>query len=237
MTRRGRGSFALLALLALGGGATAGDDAGSQTVEIHPDDTVFAVVTHKAGLASGLAHDHLVTATDPTVELVFDPAAPLDARFELAVAVGSLAFDRPAEQERWSPRLVELGVLDEPPAEISAKDREKIRSSALDEGQLHAEKFPSLSARLVATEKDEAAVGGVSFPYTATVALTVRGKTVEVPVAARYQVTDGEITIEAVGTFRFTDVGIEPYSAFFGAVKNQDRVHLFLHLRGTLPPG
>ncbi len=94
---------------------------------------------------------------------------------------------------------------------------------------------PRSPARVVGIEESPATVGGVAFPYAVTLALEVRGKTVERPVAARYEVADGEVTVEAVGTFRFTDFGIKPFSAFFGAVKDLDTFHVFLVLRGALP--
>ena len=89
---------------------------------------------------------------------------------------------------------------------------------------------------VTAVEEEATTHGGVAFPYAATLELEVRGKKVAKPVAARYQLADGTLTVEAVGAFRFTDFGIEPYSAFFGAVKNEDEFHAFVSLTGFLNP-
>ncbi len=58
------------------------------------------------------------------------------------------------------------------------------------------------------------------------------------PVPARYELADGILTIEAIGAFNFTDFGIKPYSAFLGAVKNEDEFHVYVNLsaRSTRKP-
>jgi hypothetical protein len=52
-----------------------------------------------------------------------------------------------------------------------------------------------------------------------------------VPAAVRYTSEGDALTIEGVGSARFTDFGIKPFSAFMGAVKNLDEFHLYLNLR------
>ncbi len=65
--------------------------AAAEDVAIHTEDSIFAVITHKGGFASGVAHNHLIAATGHQAELDFDPAAPLATRFELTlVDVGRL---------------------------------------------------------------------------------------------------------------------------------------------------
>jgi hypothetical protein len=69
-----------------------------------------------------------------------------------------------------------------------------------------------------------------AFPWSVTVALTVRGVRSEAPVRARMDVEGDQVRVEAYGAFRFTDFGIEPYRAFLGAVRNRDTFHLYLRL-------
>ena len=220
-------SLALLFAVALPGNA--------EEVALRADESTVAVVTHKGGFAAAKAHNHLIVAEGYEATLVFDPESPLAARFELAFAAESLVVDPWEQEQALYPRLEELGVLDEPFSEVAAKDRAKIRKSMLGDKQLDAAKHPRISARLVGVEESSSTLGGVEFPYAAKLALEVHGERVERPIAARFEVSGDTLKVEAVGTFRFTDFGIEPFSAFFGAVKNEDELHVYLHLTGALP--
>jgi hypothetical protein len=218
----------ILATLGIGFSSAAAE------VEIDRQRSVFAVVTHKAGLASGLAHNHLAAAAAYEARLDFDGTAPLAASFELTFAADGLEIDRPDLQRAWYPRLEALGILDQPFGVVSEKDRGKIRAAMLSMRQLDGARFPRLAARLAGIEERASTLGEVSFPYAVTLALEVHGETVVRSVAARYELTGGELLVEAAGTFRFTDFGIRPYSAALGMVKNADEFHVFLHLRGSV---
>jgi hypothetical protein len=45
--------------------------------------------------------------------------------------------------------------------------------------------------------------------------------------------TGEELTVEAVGDFAFTDFGIKPYSALFGALGNQDKFHMLVSMKAV----
>ncbi len=207
----------------------------SGEVETDASRTVFAVVTHKGGLAAGQAHNHLVVASAERAQLTFDPETPLEATFELEVATTDLVVDDRETQEFWYPRLEKLGILDEPFSDVSDKDRAKIREAMLSKKQLDSGAFPKIRARIVEISENASAAGGIDFPFTVSLALEVHGKNVEKPVAARYELADDTLRIEAFGTFQFTDFDIKPYSAAFGLVKNLDEFHVYLHLEGRLP--
>ena len=208
----------------------------AEEVEIEADDSIIAVITHKGGFAAKRAHNHLIAASGYEAELSFDAAAPLATRFELGFGVEQLVVDPWDLEQAWYPRLQELEILAEAFTEIADKDRQKIRKSMLSNEQLDGEKFPRISASVTGIEEKAVTHGEVNFPYTASLVLEVRGRRVEKPVAARYEAADGSLTVEAVGAFRFKEFGIEPFSAFFGAVKNEDEFHVYLHLKGSLAP-
>jgi len=193
------------------------------------DDSIFAVITHKAGFAAGLAHDHLVSADPQAVSLQFDAAAPTRTTMEFVVAAEELTVDDPELRGRWSPRLMELEILEESLGELPEKDRGKIRKAMLGTKQLAAEKFPKIEARIIGVGA-AAEPEGDFFEYQVNLALTVHGKTVTRSVSAGFSVSDGRVTIEAFGSFRFTDFEIKPYSALLGAVKNQDDFHVYARL-------
>jgi polyisoprenoid-binding protein YceI len=213
--------------LPLAGAARAGE------WRLDPARSVFAVLTHRAGLAARLAHDHLIVAPGVAATLDFDPEHPEAARCLARAEATALAIDEPGPRTELSPRLVELGALDAPLPPVDAGDREKVRAAMLGTSQLDAERFREVSGELVALapRSGTASPGALgAFDWQARIRLTVRGRTVEKTVPVAWRVAAGELTAEALGEFRFTDFGITPYSAVLGAVRNQDRFELYLRL-------
>ena len=95
----------LLAMLLTAGGAAA----PALAVEYAVDGgrSVFAVLTHKSGIASGLAHDHLIVAVSPAVTLDFDPSRWFQAADGTKLAPGSASSAAAIEANiRASIRLV-----------------------------------------------------------------------------------------------------------------------------------
>lgn len=194
-------------------------------------DSVLAVITHKAGIASGLAHNHFVVVGHLSLVLDFDPNEPTSASFRFEAAIEDLIVDGPGRHEQWSDRLQELSILGEGPKALSEKIRAKIRTAMLGRRQLDAATFPTFSVEVVGFEKSPATLGGVDFPYTASIEVELHGTSRRFGAASRYE-WDGQILwIEAVAEAYFSDFGIEPYSAILGAIKNQDRFHFFLSLK------
>jgi hypothetical protein len=212
----------------------------SSSTSVHADElnvltaqSVFAVVTHKGGIAGGLAHNHLITASGFTARLDFTASDPLAAKFTIRFAAENLVVDSEALRKQWSSRLQALGVLDEPFGRLSDEDRMKIRETMLGAKQLDAAAFPEISARVLSIDEEASSQGDIQLSHRITLAFRVRGQTVERPVWARYQYVDGELRVEAFGEFRFRDFGIEPYSAMLGAIRNKDEFHLYINLVAT----
>ncbi|MCG8463033.1 MAG: hypothetical protein MI919_42665 [Holophagales bacterium] len=211
------------------GPETAAED-GARAYEVDREASVFAVITHKAGLAARLAHDHLVVAGDVESELRFDPSAPDRARFTLTAPSASLVVDDPAAQARWGPRIVELGILEQVFGELSEGDRRKIHESMVGKKQLRVEEYPRIRAEVLGITEGGSTPG---FPYTIHLEMEVVGKSSKGFLAGRYELEGERLVVEAFGELRFTDFGIEPYSAMLGAVRNDDPFHLFLYLEAV----
>jgi hypothetical protein len=202
-------------------------------LNVVPEQSVFAVVTHKGGIAGGLAHDHLITASGFTARLVFTDSDPLAAEFAIRFAAENLVVDSEALRKNWSSRLQALGILDEPFGRLSDEDRMKIRETMLGAKQLNVAGFPEISARILSIDEEASSQGDIQLSHRIALAFRVHGQTVERPVWARYEYVGGELRVEAVGEFRFQDFGIEPYSAMLGAIKNKDEFHLYMNLVAT----
>lgn len=202
--------------------------ARADEMQIQQDSSIFAIVTHKAGLAKGQAHNHLVAAKNYSVRLEAE-AGGVDAVFEIDLMAADLVVDAPDLQTKWFPRLKALGILSEPFADVSAKDRDKIRQSALGRGQLDAAKFPSIKARIAGLVEKTTAWGEEELAHEAMLVFDVHGRSKTRPVAANILWQDGRLRVEAAGTFLFSDFDIKPFSAFFGAVKNTDEFHVYVY--------
>jgi hypothetical protein len=237
--------------LAVGAGVLAGERAAAAPPEAAPDRsflqgtekgsphpagdtlgvdrrrTILAVVVRTAGLAARFAPDHLIHAGDHELTLVLDPERPQEARFSGRIPVEGLVVDDPDLQREVEERLVELGLLDDPYDEMSSGDRDRVRRSMLGEGQLHAAGFPWIQVEVEEVQPSEA---DPAFPWTVRAALTIREARVEIPFSARLDGSGVRARVEAFGSARFSDFGIEPYRAFLGAVRNRDEFHLYLRL-------
>ena len=202
--------------------------AAPETLKVNEADSIFAIVIHRAGVAASLAHNHLICASSYKSEAAFDPEHPEQARFRMSFPATALVVDDPKIKARWFSVIQGLGILEEPFQEMSEKDRQTVREHMLAEDQLDARNYPEISAELKALHPITARHGQTQFKYQAVVALSVHGKTVERPVAANIEFNGGKVHVTAVGTYRFTDFGIRPYSAFLGSIRNKDEFHIFV---------
>jgi polyisoprenoid-binding protein YceI len=66
--------------------------------------------------------------------------------------------------------------------------------------------------------------------------LTIRGRTVERELPATWSAAGGDLSAEVVGEFRWSEFGIEPYSTMFGAIRNDERFHLFVSVFARRAP-
>jgi polyisoprenoid-binding protein YceI len=208
----------------------AAKDTGLSAWSVDRDNSVFAVVIHKAGIGSALAHNHLVAAQDYDLVLEGDPGDSESIRATFTVSAEDLVFDDTDLQSKWFPAIKEAGVLDEPLSEKSDKNRQKIRDSALGKDQLNAEAHPEITASAGSFRPAEDGNG-----YTATLQITVHGETVERSVPVDITWDEDRLAASVSQSFRFTEFGIEPYSALFGAVKNKDVFNLFVRVEAARP--
>jgi len=205
------------------------------------EDSVMAVITHKAGIAKGLAHNHFIFPASYKASLTATPLAaeeggaealpPVDLGLEITLQTADLVVDDPEASAHWYPRLEALGLLDEAFADLKDKDRQKIRKAMLGKSQLNEATFKQIEARLLAVEVSPSEVNGIAFAYRLKAAFTIVGKTVETTLAANMSWSEGQLTLEAVGTLKFSDFGISPYSALLGAISNQDNCDIYLSLK------
>lgn len=227
--------YVLVVALALGW--TGAASAGMTSYAVDPAESVFAVVTHKAGVAARFAHNHLIAPETYTCSIEHSGGGVEDLAFSLSFPVTALNVDLPELQKKWYPAIKALAILDTPFSEIDESDRATIEEHMLAEDQLDAEQFPEITVELVSISSEESTLGAKTFQNSATIRFSVHGKTVERAVPASIDLTADTLQVEAVGRFRFTEFGFEPYSALFGAVKNKDEFDVYVHIQAPAEDG
>lgn len=200
-----------------------GASTNATTYEVDQTQSIFAVVTHKAGLASALAHNHLVHPSSYQIALEADD---IPTKISLEFQTANLVIDDVEMQQRFYPALSAAKILSEPFSEAKAKDRKEMREAMLASGQLAATKFPAIKAETLKIVRDPSNKSKLLL----TTALTIRGKTVQRDLVGKFSSTNNQLAIEIAGPYKFTDFEIEPFSAFMGAVRNQDTFHVFARI-------
>lgn len=194
--------------------------------------SIFAVVTHRGGIAGGLAHNHFVVADRYLADFTFDREAPQGSSLRFSTLVDDLTIDDPSHQEAWTERIRTLGLVDGF-GDLDEDTRAEVRAEMLDEDQLDPENHPVIAAVLTGIREEPTRIGQVDFTHSATVDVTIHGVTVTRDVPLRWEADGEALAIEAVGRFTFEEFGIEPYSAFLGMVKVQNDFEIYLNLRAV----
>ena len=196
------------ALLVLGPGV-----AWSGTFRIDPDRTRLAVRTHRDGLGSGLAHDHVVEATEVTGRVEYDADRPDASAVTVEARTASLRADEPAARRR-------LGVE----GDLSESQRADVSKAMRAADQLDVARHPTIrfaSTRVVSEGDGRLRITG---------SLTLRGVTREVTFPATVALEGGVLRGRATLTFLQSSFGYQPYSALLGAIRNKDEVSLHVDL-------
>ena len=193
--------------------------------------SLFAVLTHKAGIASGLAHDHLVVAGRRRPGSLSIPQPPRRR-----------ASPSPPPSTRWRST---------PPGRArrgrgASTSSESTPASCRRSPTPTARKCgPRCWARASSTARRSRRSGRRSWRsraarpasgWVAKLQLTIHGKTVERSLPATWSETEGTLTAEIWGEFRFQEFGIEPYSTMLGAIRNDDRFHLYVSVVARRAP-
>jgi len=201
----------------------------SGELSVQPE-SIFAIVTHKAGLLSSLGHNHLVFAGQYEANLTMEDNDPTSIKLKFSTPVAELKIDDPKANETWYPHLEAAGILDEAFSDVSEKNRKKMTKSMLSKKQLNVNKFPKIEASIDAVREKSDTVGKLETTHVLTLKLVIRDVSRTISVPAAITIDNGTLSIRAVAEMKFTDFGIEPYSAMLGSVANDDQIHIFVDL-------
>lgn len=189
--------------------------ADAETFKLDSKKSELIVKTWKDGVASGLAHNHVIRASDASGEITWDAANAEATKISVSLNVAALVVDRQDMRKKYGED-----------SETSARDKNTVTDHMLGEGQLDVAKFPTI--RFVSTTFVKDAKG-----FTVTGKLTIHGVTREVKLPVKVEEKGGEVTGDGALKIKTSDFGFQPYSGLLGAVRNKDEVDLFLHLVGV----
>ena len=224
-TLRPRITFTALLALALGCGGTATDQSlsaleaelgeatqveGAHRYLMNDEGSLVYVLVWAAPGTSG--HDHVIRATNYEGEIELDSQAPEGCVLDLILNVEDFAVDEDVMRDH-------VGFGDS----LSEMTRSSVRSNMLSEGQLDADRFPTMTFSATGCEATDS--GGLRISGD----LGLHGQSQAVSFETDLiTTTEG---LEATGQLRFrhSDFGITPYQ-FFG-YENADEIDLLLEIR------
>jgi len=180
--------------------ATVGAQSKPHTYTIVTSESSFWVYVEKAGLLSGLAHNHEIGVKSFSGRVTVP---------EAGASGGSLELDVNAQS---------LTVLDKKPSE---EDKKKIYNSMHSE-VLESAKYQKINFKSVSVSDLKKTGDGYSFTLNGDLTLHGVTKRIAVPVSAT--ITPQQLRAIGKYTLRQSDFGIKPYSAAGGTVKVKNEV-------------
>ena len=173
-------------------------------LEAGPADGHVVVHAYRAGLFSGLAHDHHFAAAEWTATADLPDGDPAGTSVAVVIAPSSLRDMQKA---------------------LSEGDRRKVDAQAAGPEVLDAAHHPRIEFRSERVELALGAGGGV-VRGTLHGTLTARGRSV--PLDVPFQAERGAAGWSVKGTARLkqSSLGIKPFSGFGGTVKVKDEVEV-----------
>lgn len=181
----------------------------AKTLKVDLQQSEVLVKVFKSGIASKMAHDHIISARDFSGNVEFDPSFPNQSSISLTVKTNSLKVDEPEFRKRYI-----VGDT------ISLEDIEKTEVNMKSASQLNVAKFPEIvfkSTNITHTSANN---------YQVTGQMTIRGVTKTISFVATVAYDGSFFTGKAEIKIKQTDFGIEPYSVLLGSIKNKDELVL-----------
>lgn len=169
-------------------------------------------------VGSDLSHDHVVLATGWSGTVRLDPTNPATCEARVSVPISGLRPDLP----EWR-RRVGYNVM------LSDAQQTQVGEHLRGGDQLDASRFPEIHF-----QSNTCAGSGESRTASGTLAIRGVSKAVQVPL--KLTVKGG--TLKASGGFslKHSDFGFQPYTAFFGALKNQEELRFTIDVVGAASP-
>lgn len=180
------------------------------------ESTVYALV-YKSGIASSIAHDHVIKATGATGTLSFTPSLSDSFAISVSLPIAGLSPD-----EDIMRKLVGL------PDRLTDAQREEIKGLMLSVDQLAATTYSTISFTSTSSTSTSATPDGESYMVTGN--FTLHGVTKSLTVPLTVTSTPSGSQVGGRFSIKQSDYGYTPYSALMGALAVKDEVDIVVDL-------
>lgn len=176
----------------------------------------FEILVFKSGLASALAHDHVVQVKDFKGQVKVNRAKPERSQVSLTVLSKSLHVLKKS---------------------LSKSNRAKVEKTMKSAKILNVQKYPkvTLSSKSLRMKTRSRSKGLTLYTFDMTAELSLHGqsRTIVIPVRVEDRgkavIADGQVDLKQ------SDFGITPYSAFLGAIGVKDSVTVKFRIETQSP--
>jgi hypothetical protein len=169
---------------------------------------------YRGGRLAHLGHNHLVAAGELQGHALMTPEGP-GSRFVLCIPVQSLQVDDAELRAAAGPEFSDP---------VPAAAAEATRDNMLGPSQLNGSRYP----HIVVTGR----VGDGAYPkFRVELQLAVRDKVHAVAATVGLEPFQGGLDAAGRLRVRLTDLGIEPYTALFGALAVKDELRIDYRVR------
>lgn len=178
--------------------------------DVVPAESLLVVLVYRAGALAALGHNHVIACRCLT-GVVYVPADPLRASFDLRVPVKQLTVDDPAlraaEQSGDFPR------------DVPQSARQGTRHNMLSAALLDASDYPDIALQAKSLRP---ASDGKPHDAVAEVLLRVRGELHPISVPVHYDLQPHEIVVTGRFPLEQRALGLTPFSTLGGALQVKD---------------
>jgi polyisoprenoid-binding protein YceI len=206
----------VLPVLLMATGPLSGGSAADFSIDAASSDVYVQLRPADGPILNGLSHHHVIVARRIEGDIHWDPQAPDACRVRVDVPIAGLDVD--PERKRAA-----LGFE----KSMSDGDRKKTAKNMKAKDQLWADRHPVIEFRSARCEADGEGIVRVDGK------LSIRGvgKSLSLPVKIEPDAKGlrARVDFEQV----HGDFGFEPYSALFGALKNEDSLRFHVDIRAV----
>jgi YceI-like domain len=184
--------------------------------QLDRSNSTLRILTYRGGKLAHLGHNHLIASRDLWGYGVL--AKTLDAsHFALCVPVQTLIVDDPQLRAAAGEAFAE---------EVTDSAATGTHRNMLSERQLDGERYPYIVVlgRIV---------GGEAPQISMDIELHVRDKVYTVATTATFEQSARNVVVSGSVQVKQTDLGIQPYTALFGALTVRDEIDIQFDVRAT----
>ena len=174
---------------------------GSQVYEIDPDQSEVYWRVYRDGPMARFGHNHMISVGEMEGSVLVGENIA-ESSWELTVPVTGLIIDDPDLRARYGEDFESVP---------SEEDKTGTKENMLTEGVLDGVNFPEI--RLEGSGF-EGSLESASLP----VSISMLGRTIERTFAAAIVIADEVLTVTGEHSLTHTDLGLEPFSVFGGAM-------------------